>query len=85
MEYREEDCELINMNLKTIRKKGYTDRVIKYSLMWVNGRPKHNYIDNECVVDFSCCYPELFTNDLTVRQEHHAQLVERLRKQYPNK
>lgn len=73
------------MNLKNIRQKGYTDRVIKYSLMWVNGRPKHNYTDNECVVDFSCCHPDLFTNDLTVRQRIHKQLVERLRKRQQNK
>lgn len=73
------------MNLHNIRKKGYTNRVIQHSLMWVNGRPKHNYIDDECVVDFSCCNPDLFTEDLKVRQRLHEKLVERLRGQYQNK
>lgn len=73
------------MNLHNIRKKGYTNRVIQHSLMWVNGRPKHNYIDDECVVDFSCCNPDLFTKDLKIRQRLHEKLVERLRGQYQNK
>ena len=57
----------------------YTDRVIKHSLMWVNGKPKHNYIDNECVCDFSCCYPDLFTDDVEERQKQHLELIEKLR------
>lgn len=57
----------------------YHDRVIQHSLMWVNGRPKHNHIDNECVADFSCCYPGLFTKDLEKRQRAHARLLEKLR------
>lgn len=60
-------------------KPGYQDRVIQHSLMWVNGKPKHNHIDEECVQDFSCCMPDLFTDNLQVRQQLHAKLIERLR------
>ncbi len=73
------------MNLKNIRKRGYTNRVIQHSLMWVNGQPKHNYVDEECVVDFSCCNPNLFIENLTVRQKLHERLIERLRGRHRNK
>jgi hypothetical protein len=26
---------------------------------WVNGKSEHDYINNQCVPDFSCCSPEL--------------------------
>ena len=60
-------------------KPGYHDRVIQHSLLWVNGHPKHNYIDDECVHDFSCCEPDLFTTDLDERRKSHQRLVERVR------
>lgn len=58
---------------------GYQDRVIQHSLKWVNGKPEHNIIDDECVADFSCCYPELFTKDPEKRMKSHQKLIERLR------
>jgi hypothetical protein len=27
--------------------------------MWVQGKPHHNYMDNCCCPDFSCCIPDL--------------------------
>lgn len=60
-------------------KDGYQDRVIQHSLMWLNGKPKHNYIDDECVADFSCCCPELFTENFEKRQKRHADLIKKLR------
>lgn len=60
-------------------KPGYTDRVVKHSLMWVNGNPQHNHIDGECVQDFSCCHPDLFTEDLETRMKGHAYLLRRVR------
>lgn len=58
----------------------YHDRVIQYSLKWVNGNPQHNKIDNECVADFSCCHPAMYTRSLERRQTSHRELVKRLRK-----
>lgn len=62
-------------------KPGYQDRVIQHSLMWVNGNPKHNYVDGECVADFSCCYPDLFTEDLDQRMKSHQKLLDRCDRQ----
>lgn len=57
----------------------YTDRVIKQSLMWLNGKSVHNHIDGECCIDFSCCEPDLFTKDRKEREIIHAKLIKRLR------
>ena len=57
---------------------GYKTRTLQHSLAWVNGHPRHNTVDNECVADFSCCCPELFTQDLEARMRSHALLIERL-------
>ncbi len=58
---------------------GYQDRVIQHSLKWLNGTPEHNHVDNECVADFSCCHPELFTRALADRMKSHQLLIEKLR------
>ena len=60
-------------------KDGYQDRVIQHSLMWVNGHPQHNDVDDECVADFSCCYPDLFTESLEKRQASHDRLIKQIR------
>lgn len=41
------------------RKSGYSERLHKQTLDWLNGDPKHNKTDDECCPDFSCCNPEL--------------------------
>jgi hypothetical protein len=56
----------------------YESRVIHHSREWVFGRPKHNHIDNECVRDFSCCYPDLFTKDKDKREQAHFDLMAKL-------
>jgi len=35
----------------------YTDNCIKQTLLWMSGVSKH--YNEECTIDFSCCYPEL--------------------------
>ena len=57
----------------------YQNRVIEHSLGWVMGKPVHNETDNECVRDFSCCHPDLFTEDENVRIKKHKDLCFRLR------
>lgn len=57
-------------------KPGYKERVIEHSLMWVNGNPQHNDIDDECLHDFSCCFPDLFEPSLAIRQTYHLKLIE---------
>lgn len=57
----------------------YEDRVIKQSFLWLNGKPIHNHIDNECCIDFSCCEPSLFTKDRRERERLHSKLIERIR------
>lgn len=32
---------------------------------WVKGNSQHNYIDNECCPDFSCCKPEMLVDEVT--------------------
>lgn len=59
-----------------IVKKGYHERTIQHSLMWLNGKPEHNHVDGECVADFSCCYPDLFTKDLDKRMKRHQRLLD---------
>lgn len=56
----------------------YTDRVISQTLQWVNGISKHNHVDGECVVDFSCCHPDLFEKSLNKRMDYHKSLLEKL-------
>ena len=62
-------------------KPGYHDRVIQHSLRWVNGDPCHNTVDDECVADFSCCVPEIFTQSLEKRMRSHQLLLDKLHRQ----
>lgn len=36
---------------------GYIDNCVTQTLMWMNGKPCH--MNEECCIDFSCCYPEM--------------------------
>lgn len=36
---------------------GYIDNCIEQTLLWVNGISEHR--NNECCIDFSCCYPSM--------------------------
>ncbi len=40
---------------------GYIDNCIEQTMLWVNGKPEHR--NNECTVDFSCCYPDLLMEE----------------------
>lgn len=42
----------------------YIDLCIEQTLLWMNGVSTHR--NNECTVDFSCCYPDL-RSDKSVR------------------
>ena len=61
-----------------MKKPGYRDRAIGQLMMWVNGQPKHNTVDNECCPDFSCCYPDLLKGDQVTRGERMRQIIERM-------
>jgi hypothetical protein len=37
------------------RKDGYIYRKYEQLIDWMNGKSKHNYIDDECCPDFTCC------------------------------
>lgn len=37
------------------RKDGYKERCLQQLQNWVEGKPIHNTIDDECCPDFSCC------------------------------
>ena len=37
--------------------------VFRQSFLWLNGKPEHNLVTDECCPDFSCCRPELFIGD----------------------
>ena len=42
-------------------KQSYKERLDQQTLDWVNGKPTHNTIDDECCPDFSCCVNEITT------------------------
>lgn len=37
------------------RKDGYIQRKYTQLIDWMDGKSKHNYIDDECCSDFTCC------------------------------
>ena len=37
------------------RKEGYFIRKYEQLIDWMNGKSKHNYVDDECCPDFTCC------------------------------
>ena len=46
----------------SFRKDGYKERLETQTINWLNGKPEHNKIDDECCPDFSCCTPELLAS-----------------------
>ena len=52
-----QDNEFLSFNIKNMH---YRDRVLIQGLLWVEGTPVHNDIDQECCPDFSCCEPDIF-------------------------
>lgn len=52
-------------------RRGYKDRWRTQTLSWAMGRPYHNKIDGECCMDFSCCFPDMFTEDTEKRWEYY--------------
>lgn len=53
------------------RATGYHARCMAQSLQWIEGCARHNYADDECTPDFSCCVPSLFETDRAKRIESH--------------
>lgn len=49
----------------------YQKRVYQQGIDWVNGKPVHNTVDDECCPDFSCCFPTLFETDKKIRIAMH--------------
>lgn len=45
----------------------YQQRAYQQTVDWVNGKPLHNNVDNECCPDFSCCVPSLFETRRSIR------------------
>lgn len=41
----------------------YRERAKTQCLQWAIGNPYHEPHNDECCPDFSCCYPDLFTED----------------------
>lgn len=63
--------------MDTIEGETYQDRVISQSILWLNSKPIHNYIDGECCIDFSCCNPDLFTKSFNERRKIHINTLSR--------
>lgn len=57
------------------RKPGYRERFRHQMLRWAMGSPRHNDVDDECCIDFSCCVPELFETDPKKRWDTYRNLV----------
>lgn len=45
----------------------YAERVLKQAEEWYAGNSRHNDVDGECCIDFSCCFPQLYERDRGVR------------------
>ncbi len=58
-------------------KAAYLHRVRKQTLAWINGRPYHDPVTDECCPDFSCCAPSLFTRDTEKRQRDGLEMLRR--------
>lgn len=56
----------------------YQHSALQQNEMWLNGISLHNYFNDECCPDFSCCYPKCFTSDFDKRLKR----VNYLREQY---
>jgi hypothetical protein len=58
-------------------KPGYEDRLRVQTLQWAEGNPHHNYVDDECCPDFSCCQPDRFEHSEDMRwsyyRHHHGE------------
>jgi hypothetical protein len=59
----------------------YQERVIAQTRRWVEGNSRHNFIDDECCPDFSCCMPECFDHDRGSRLETLNRLLRRYNEQ----
>ena len=57
---------------------GYIDKKIEQSMRWANGTPTHDTTYGECCADFSCCYPELFEQDVGKRLAHHTKFLDEM-------
>lgn len=55
----------------------YLRRVRAQTLAWINGRPYHDPVTDECCPDFSCCEPALFTKDAEQRQREGLEMLRR--------
>jgi hypothetical protein len=56
----------------------YIDNCIEQNMLWANGKSVH--MNDECVLDFSCCYPELKRDeDYRIKHgtENISELIER--------
>jgi len=56
----------------------YIDNCIEQTLLWINGKPEHR--NDECCIDFSCCYPELIFSEarrIAVGTDRLEELFER--------
>ena len=56
----------------------YIDNSIEQTLLWINGVSKH--FNDECCIDFSCCFPELlmsYERRLKVGTQHLDNLHDR--------
>ena len=54
----------------------YIDAKISQTLSWMNGKPTHDNVYDECCSDFSCCVPECFVSDDTKRFEDGSKALE---------
>lgn len=55
------------MRMMSIEDPEYNDRSRIHMLDWAQGNVYHNRVDDECVPDFSCCVPDMFTQDESER------------------
>lgn len=65
------------MGLLSLRRdrRAYLRRVRQQALAWINGRPYHDPVTDECCPDFSCCHPDLFTDDAEQRQREGMSMM----------
>lgn len=49
----------------------YRERARVQCLVWAQGRPYHEPVNDECCPDFSCCRPSLFMKDEAERWQHY--------------
>ena len=68
----------------TLERKKYLDARVQQAMIWLNGRPVHNTVTGECVLNFECCFPNLGPTPHEEKAEFLRTCIERRDREFPS-